>query len=101
MSRRNNKILFASLAFVLLAKAGFVFGATSASQSLSKGISLAFEWALGISVILSACVIAFGGIIYMFGGGIGRIIDPKKGTRAPAEAKEWIKAGITGLLIVF
>ncbi|MEK7658337.1 MAG: pilin [Patescibacteria group bacterium] len=59
-----------------------------------------FNIGISIAGLLAVIVIAWGGILWMFGLSIGKIIDPKKGTRAPAEAKEWIKSGITGLIIV-
>lgn len=84
---RSIRIIFL-LVFVLLAKAGFVFA--DAAQDLSDGISTAFKWGIGAGILLSACVIAFGGILW--------VAQFAKGSFRQ-DSIEWIKAGLAGLLV--
>lgn len=87
----------------LALEAGYpsVFGLSLGDDpSLPEYARYFFNIGILLACLLAVIVIAWGGIQYMFTLGIGKLIDPKKGTRAPDEAKERIKAGILGLLIV-
>lgn len=88
MTKLNKLLGLFLLAFVLLTKAGFVLA--DAAQDLSDGISNIFKWGIGVGVLLSACVIAFGGALW--------IAQFAKGSFRQSSI-EWIKAGLVGLLI--
>lgn len=95
MRSKKKSAFFVLLIILLLAKANFVLAAETLAQMASK----LFSTLVFTTITLSGLVIAFGGLLYMFGGGVGRLLDKTAGTRAPAEAKEWIKAGVLGLLL--
>lgn len=104
-------IFFFLLFFVFLLNAGFVFAlelhyptimgfSVNDTSGFPEYARYFFNLGIFLAAFIAVGVIAWGGILVMFGLSIGKIIDPKKGTRAPAEAIEWIKAGISGLLLV-
>lgn len=90
MRNRQKLLFFVLLAFVFITEAGFVLATNTAGQDLSNGAANLFKWALGIAGLLSALTIAFGGAYYLFSFSRGSF---------KTEAQEWIKAGLTGLLI--
>jgi hypothetical protein len=107
-------IIFLGILFVFFLKAHFasaiglevkypsLFGfSINNTSTFPEYVRYFFNIGMILSSFIAAIVIAWGGIQYMFTLGIGKMIDPKKGTRAPDEAKSWLKAGISGLLLVF
>lgn len=95
MKNKNKILLFCLLAFVLLAKAGFIFAAetslgASAGGDLTKLVGVLYNWMVGITVSLALAVIVFGGILYMFSAFSGK---------AKTEAIAWIKGAVIGLLL--
>jgi len=98
MAKKIKKIiLFFGIIFVFLLNAGFVLALEVPLPGLGNkpdiGAYVCYIVGLGMSlaVIIAALSVAFGGIYYLVSYGRGKFTS---------EAKEWIKAGITGLLIV-
>jgi len=90
----------AHFAYALEANYPAMFGVSiNDNSSLAEYAKYFFNIGIAIAVILASIVIAYGGILYMFGLGVGKIIEKVTGKRGPAEAKEWIKAGVAGLLL--
>jgi|GEM_PF-4422684 len=61
------------------------------ATTLPQYINLIFNTAIQLAIILAVTVIIIGGVYYMVSLGFGKITS---------EGKEWVKAGILGLLII-
>ena len=61
------------------------------TSTLGEFICYFFALGMDLAFLISVIVIAFGGVYYLISYGRGKFTS---------EAKEWIKAGVTGLLIV-
>lgn len=89
--------LFFLFTLALLFQASFSYAlevslpGLGSNPTLPEYAAYLFNWAVGISVILAAIVIAYGGIYWLVSFGLGKFTS---------EGKEWVKNGILGLLIV-
>ena len=102
----GKKILFWGILFAFLLKAGFTLAleihypdlnilgqhfAVDDTSTLPEFVCYFFGLATNLALLIAVLVIAFGGIYYLISYGKGKFTS---------EAKDWIKAGILGLLIV-
>ncbi len=83
--------LEAATAFALEVKYPPIFGLTVNGNDLAKYVCYIYGACLNLAIILAVIVIAFGGLYYIISFGRGKFTS---------EAKEWIKAGILGLIIM-
>ena len=103
MDKKIQKItIFIAAIFVLFAKASFVLAleiqyptilghSLNSTSSFSEYACYLFSLGTSLSILIAVLTIAFGGVYYLLSYGRGKFTD---------EGKSWIKAGITGLLIV-
>lgn len=109
--KRRKAFIFFILCIIFLANAGFVYAletqyptifglSVDSDSTLPEYAKYFFNIGIAVAGILAVIVIAWGGIQYMFTLGLGKMIDLKKGKRGPDEAKQWIKAGVLGLLLI-
>lgn len=103
---KNKKIFFfAVLILFVCLPSGIIFAleinypGLKVDPKLPDFIAYFFNIGIILAGFAGAIAIAYGGILWLFGLSIGQLIDKNKGTRAPGEAKEWIKAGVWGLVI--
>ena len=88
--KKIKKSILVFALFFLLLPAAFTYAEADATQQLAQGTTRAFAFILGLSIILSAIVIVLGIALV--------IVSFAKGSFRE-EGKDWIKSGITGLLI--
>jgi len=103
MEKNKKFLLLLFFISAFLSVSGFVY-ATEISYPPILGLSINdtstfpeyvkyfFTFGIGISITLAGLVIMFGGIYYLISLGRGKFTD---------EGKEWIKAGILGLVLIF
>lgn len=87
------KILFLTLLGFVgpFLKSASVFAANNVSSELSRQVQNIFNWGFSMAGGLAGTVIAFGAALWVFSS-----VRPS----LKSEAKEWIKAGITGLVLL-
>jgi hypothetical protein len=98
---KNKKLIIFLLSVFVILQTGVVFaleadypsimGFQVTGESFPEYAAYLFNIGIGIAFLLAAGVIAFGGVYYLISFSRGSFTS---------EAKEWIKAGILGLLIV-
>lgn len=63
---------------------------TVGGDTIGKYIRAIYQYGVGVTGILAAIILMFGGLLWLTAGG---------NTGQVSEAKEWIKASLTGLII--
>jgi len=96
------KLIFLLVIFSFLSSAGFALAlevqyptilgfSIDNTSTISEFLCYIFGAIVNLTIFVALFIIAFGGIYYLVSYGRGKVTS---------EAKDWIKAGITGLLIV-
>ena len=89
-------IIFLGIIFIFFLKGGLALAlevhyptilgySINNTSSLAEFVCYFFGLGVNLAIYISLIVVAYGGVKYMFTLGIGKLIDPKKGTRAPEE----------------
>ena len=102
IKRVKKAILFGGIIFVFFLRAGFVSAleihypsvlglSLNDTSTFADFVCYVFGLLTNLSIIIAVLVVAFGGVYYLLSYGKGQFTS---------EGKEWIKAGIFGLLIV-
>ncbi|MCX6718292.1 MAG: pilin [Candidatus Staskawiczbacteria bacterium] len=98
----SKTIIFLGLLFAFFLKAGFVLAleihypdilgqSLNDTSTLQQFVCYFFGLGMNLAFFIAVISIAFGGISYLVSYGRGKFTD---------EGKDWIKAGVTGLLII-
>ena len=101
-SRLKKIIIFLGIIFIFFLKAGLVLAlevryptilgySINNTSSLAEFVCYFFGLGVNLAISISLIIIAYGGIYYLVSYGRGKFLT---------EGKEWIKAGILGLLLV-
>jgi hypothetical protein len=94
------KIIFLGTVLSFFLKAGFVFALEnnypsilgySIGNTFGEFVCYLFGLLTNLGFLISACVIAYGGVYYLISFGRGKFTS---------EAKDWLKAGVCGFLLV-